>query len=237
MTDIEATGKDIAEAIENGLKKTKLHRDQVEVTVLEEGASGFLGIGTKRARVVLREKKWSSPEDLSPPEPAEAPAKTKDAVNTSLYVETAQNVVREILTLMDLGQARLEAVWQDRQNRVCIRIETTEGKLLIGKEGQTLASLQFLVTLIVNRKLGSAIAVQIDTLGYWQKRESRVLERLPRAVDEVKRTGKAIGLEPMDSYLRRLVHKTLKNSPDVDTISEGEGVFRKVTLRPKPKRR
>ncbi|MBI5200069.1 MAG: protein jag, partial [Elusimicrobia bacterium] len=74
---------------------------------------------------------------------------------------------------------------------------------------------------------------QIETAGYWEEREESILTVVHQAIEEVKRTGKLVRLQPMDSSLRRMIHRALAESPDVDTVSEGEGAWRKVVLRPK----
>ena len=86
---------------------------------------------------------------------------------------------------------------------------------------------------MLSRGGGTPIAVQVDALSYWEKREQSVLDEARRAVETAKATGKPVRMEPMDSSMRRLVHRTLSANPEVTTASEGEGPWRKLVIRPR----
>jgi spoIIIJ-associated protein len=145
----------------------------------------------------------------------------------------AQARLREILDLMGFGEASLEVGWDIAQERVRISVESAQPQQLVGREGRTLESLQFLLAVILSRRLGISVAVQVDAGGYWEKREREVLSEAQRGIEQVKSTGKPFRLLPMDAMMRRLVHRTLAEHPDVLTASEGEGPWRKIVLRPR----
>ncbi|MBI4051562.1 MAG: Jag N-terminal domain-containing protein [Elusimicrobia bacterium] len=235
MREIQIEGKDVQEAVEKGLRQLGLRRDQVEVVVLHEGSSGFLGIGSKPASVSIREKKWMGDQRASRSQELSAGPVAVPSVPSDIpmAIEEAKIVVREILGLMAIPMEGMEARWDSEQSRVKVNVSTPEGSLLVGRDGRCLESLQFLVTLIVSRKMKNPVAVQVDALGYWQRREERILTHLRQVIEEVKRTGKAFRLEPMEASLRRWVHKHLVNHPDIETASEGEGPWRKVVLKPR----
>jgi spoIIIJ-associated protein len=134
-----------------------------------------------------------------------------------------------------MPESKVTCAWDTAQNRAKAEVETPEPGLLIGKNGKTLESLQFLVTVIVGRRTGVSTAIQVECEGYWKKVEEKILEDVGRAVEDVKRTGRPFRLEPMEPALRRLVHRKLQDDPDVETASEGEGPWRKVVIRPKAK--
>ncbi|HAH07247.1 MAG TPA: hypothetical protein DCM05_12115 [Elusimicrobia bacterium] len=276
MKEIEVEGKTVTIAVENGLKQLELRRDQAEVQVLDEGSAGFLGIGAKPARVLIREKRWgesSSPVEPPsvrpqspkpaprshtprperaprPPRPQQAPkpraegpapeerprkTETEPPADIPKACETAEAVVKEVLALTGVGAPTTRAAWDAEQVRVRVEVDTPDAAILIGKSGKTLESLQFIVTVIVGRRMGSPVAVQVDSQGYWKRIEDRIVSDIQAAVGDVKRTGRPFRFEPMDPAMRRLVHRKLMNDPDVETASEGEGPWRKVVVKPRRK--
>ncbi len=224
MEPIETEGRTVAEAVEAALRKSGLRRDQVEVTVTEEGSVGFMGLGTKPARVRLTEKRWG------PDSPRRA-ASTLSAASSAEACASAQGLVLELLRLMSIAAPTATTTWDADLERVKISVESQDATLLVGRDGHVLESLQFLTTLMLSRGSGAPIAVQVDALSYWEKKEQAVLDEARRAVETVKATGKPVRMEPMDSSMRRLVHRTLGSSPDVATSSEGEGSWRKLVIR------
>lgn len=261
MESIESEGKTVAEAVDSALKKLNLRRDQVEVQILQEANPGFMGFGAKPARVKIAEKLWgtkSAPQPavreprpaagpkkqnsapppprpyIPPPQPIPPPASAENAsVDPRAACDQGIEKLKGILRLMALSNPSLSADWDSAQERVKIRVEAPDVEKLIGPGGKTLESLQFLLTLILSRSLGAPVAVQVDALGHWEKREKDILSEARRAVDEVKTTGRPFRLSPMEAPMRRLVHKTLASHPDVETASEGEGSWRKIVIRPR----
>lgn len=257
METIETEGRTVAEAVETALRKSGLRRDQVEVTVTQEGSAGFMGLGAKPARVRLTEKRWGpdSPAGLPPaprrapapsraPEPSVHPPRTPrvreenassprplSPASNAEACANAQKLVLELLRLMSVASPTATTVWDADLERVKIAIESQDASLLVGRDGRVLESLQFLATLMLSRGNGAPIAVQVDALSYWEKKEQAVLDAARRAVETVKATGKPVRMEPMDSSMRRLVHRTLGSNPDVTTSSEGEGSWRKLVIR------
>ena len=268
MTPIESEGRTVAEAVEAALLKSGLRRDQVEITVTQEGSAGFMGLGANPAKVRLTEKRWGpdstasapaahvrapnrAPIRNSAPRPPErrpeprAPkpvltsrrradaSKPVSAAESAEACVSAQTLVVELLQLMAIAAPTATASWDADLERVKITVESQDASLLVGRDGRVLESLQFLTTLMLSRGNGTPIAVQVDALSYWEKREQSVLEEARRAVETVKATGKPVRMEPMDSSMRRLVHRTLTSNSEVITASEGEGPWRKLVIRPR----
>lgn len=281
MFDMEVTeseGKSVSEAVDSALKKLGLRRDQVEVQILQQASSGFMGLGSKPARVLITEKRWGEPEaparDLrsaaaakspqevrSPPQESlsraepSAPQRARDgrqarrpaqrepqpmraaeagsAVDPRQALSQAQALLSEVLALMGLAQAKISSSWDQAQERLRLSVDSPEVESLLGGEGKVLESLQLLLTLMINRRLGSSIALQVDALGYWEKREREALSQAQRGIEEVKSTRKPFRLSPMDAAIRRLVHRSLADHPDVETSSEGDGAWRKIVIRPR----
>ena len=162
-------------------------------------------------------------------------SKPGTAAESAAACTNAQQLVVELLKLMAIAAPTATATWDADLERVKISVESQDASLLVGRDGRVLESLQFLTTLMLARGNGAPIAVQVDALSYWEKREQSVLDEARRAVEAVKASGKPVRMEPMDSSMRRLVHRTLTSSPDVTTASEGEGPWRKLVIRPRAK--
>ena len=212
---VEATGKNVDEAVENGLAELGLERHEVSVEVLSEGRAGLFGIGGEAARVRL------SPVSLETPEGED--------------VAYARETLEQLLGLM-----RLEA-------RVTVRAAETPGDgaglskavldvhgddlgILIGRKGSTLASLQYLVNLIVHRRFKESAPFHLDVEEYRRRREEALRALAFRMAKRVRDTGRSVTLEPMPANERRIVHLALAQDPTVGTASVGEGESRKVAI-------
>ncbi len=156
---------------------------------------------------------------------------------TPEQAEAAKNAaiaaLNELLPLMKFTDAQIRADWDPQLERVKATVETADSSRLIGREGRTLESLQFLVTLLLTRRLENPVAVWVESAGYWERREKVILDAARLGIEQVRSTGKPFRLEPMDPAMRRLVHRSLAAEPDVMTASEGEGSWRKIVIRPK----
>lgn len=202
MKLIESTGKTVEEAIELGLKELNKTRDQVEVKILELPSKGFLGIiGSKLAKVKLTV--IDRPED------------------------DARAFLEDLFKAMDL-----EATMDIRQKDDALEviIEGPDMGVIIGRRGQTLDSLQYLLSLVVNKNSEKYIKVFVDTENYRQKREDTLVRLANKMANKVRKAGKTIALEPMNPYERRIIHASLQNNPYIQTYSEGEEPFRKVVI-------
>ena len=177
--------------------------DKLEYEVIEEGSSGFLGIGSKPAIIKARVK--SSVEDIA-----------KEFLN-SVFAAMNLTVVVDIK-------------YNEDNNSMNIDLSGDEMGILIGKRGQTLDSLQYLVSLVVNKDVENYIHVKVDTENYRQRRKE-TLENLAKNISyKVKRTKKPVSLEPMNPYERRIIHSALQNDKYVTTHSEGDEPYRHVVV-------
>ncbi len=197
------------------LKELDADRDEAEVEVLSKGKSGFLGIGGELARVRVTKI----------PQGGNAAALATEAVSRILQ-SAGVNVSRTLRAANDpdLGGPVIDLSGED-------------SGLLIGRRGQTLQSLQFLVNLIVRKKFGYEVRVTLDVEGYRQRRESSLRDMAVKVAGRVIQTSRSITLEPMSPADRRIVHTSLTGHPGVTTESMGVGDNRKVTIIPKQKDR
>lgn len=246
MEMIEATGKSVEDAISRGLAELKAAPADVMIEVLEEPNTGLFGFGARQARVrlvLLRQRKPAESETVEEEddEPAddlaaEAPA---DMPNEELAEDAivGQEVLAELLAKMrieaQISVQRIEAETEGEETHWMLNV-TGEGiSRLIGRRGETLSSLQYIVRLICSRRLQRRANIIIDAAGYKMGRSNRLRGLAKRMAKQAVQQGRTITLEPMHANERRIIHLTLRGRGDVTTRSVGEGRARKVTIVPK----
>ena len=203
MEFIEISEKTVNDAITEACKRFSVTSDKLEYEVIEEGSTGFLGFNSKPAIIKARVK--SSIED-----------KAKEFLN-------------EVFAAMNLTVV-VNVKFVEEDNSLEIDLSGDEMGVLIGKRGQTLDSLQYLVSLVVNKEVDDYIRVKMDTENYRQRRKE-TLENLAKNISfKVKRSKRSVSLEPMNPYERRIIHSALQNDKFVTTHSEGEEPFRRVVV-------
>lgn len=203
MEFIEVTAKTVDDAITESLVKLGTTSDKIEYEVIEKGSNGFLGIGSKMAKIRVRKK--SDVED---------------------YV---RDFLEDVFRAMDLEVEIMITKSEDGKN-VDVELKGKEMGVLIGKRGQTLDSLQYLTNLAVGKQVNEYVKVKLDTEDY-RKRRKETLENLARNIAyKVKRTKRPVSLEPMNPFERRVIHSALQNDWYVSTHSEGEEPYRHVVV-------
>ncbi len=185
-------------------------RDEVEVEVISPGKVGFLGIGSEDAKIRVR--KLSSQDD--------AGHKTMEVVSTILDLAGASAV------------CTLRSAHDPQSGGPQVDIEGEDAGLLIGRRGETLRSLQFIVNIIVNRNQEESVRVLLDVEEYRLRRQRSLEELAQRVANKVAATGRSISLEPMPPAERRVVHLALADNPSVTTESSGWGNGRRVSINP-----
>lgn len=207
MEEIKKSGKTIDEAVAAALAELGAQKDEVSITVLEEGSRGFLGMFGGKDAVVLVKKNFDP-------------------------VRIVENFLREVFVSMGLMiQIKVEM----EEKHLKVELIGEDMGILIGKRGQTLDALQYLVNLVVNKNSPSYISVMLDTENYRQRRKETLETLAFHLAKKVKHTRKNVVLEPMNPYERRIIHSTLQNDRYVTTFSEGEEPFRNVVIALKPR--
>lgn len=203
---IEKEGRTPEEALELALEELGVSRDQVIVKVLSEGTKGILGLGAKMAKVRV-------------------------TLKDDPYA-TPEHVLKRLIGLMNVD---CEIEGETIDGVVHINISSPDAGLIIGRRGETLQALQFILNNIVNRKSLIKRRVVLDAGGFREKRRQVLTEMAQRLAEKVKATGRDVALEPMPAHERRIIHIALQDDPDVRTFSRGEGDNRYVliTLRDK----
>lgn len=245
MESVEVSARTVDEAIDIALQELGLKRSQVDIEVLTPGKPGIFGLGGEQARVRVtaleeglgrRVEEEVEEEEEEPEELLEGQVEVKSL--ESEEVEAAAGYLRELLDLMGIGatlSVRAPETPVDGLGRATavLDIEGEDLGLLIGRRGVTVAALQYLVNVMVTRKLGSRVLVTVDIEHYHRRREE-ALHLLARRVSErVRQSRRPVTLEPMPPGERRIIHLTLKDNPNVTTQSVGSGDQRKIVIRPR----
>ena len=252
---IESSGKDVDEAIANGLKKLGLSRNAVEVTVLDEGSTGFLGLGTREALVSLAPIGAGSPstgpisDEPGVSEIAGSEVQIGTAVKTreSQAIESAeagpgeeeiaQEIVDRLLSKMDIeATTDLHQTEPDDltgEQRWVIDVQGEELGLLIGSRGETLNAFQYVARMMTGHLIHRRPNFSIDVEGYRLRREQALASLANRMASKATKRKRPITLEPMPPNERRIIHITLRENDAVYTESTGEGQRRRVRIFPK----
>lgn len=216
MRELEISAKTVEEATRIALDQLGMARDDLEIIVLKKGKSGVLGVGAEEARIkVIAEDDYN-----------------RVAGTGSEEADTARQVLCEILRAMGITATVEVEVTADASAPVALNIEGDDLGVLIGRRGQALSSLQYLVRLIVAEKLKKWVSVNVD-VDWYKKRHYEALKKLAlRLAEQVARRKRPVTMEPMPPDERRIVHITLANHSDVNTQSTGEGDGRCVVIQP-----
>lgn len=212
MESLEVSAKTVEEAVEQALQQLRASRSQVEIEVLSEGRTGILGFGAEDARVKVTL--------LQPiPEVARIAREVLENILDSLGLDVTVNESSSPLQETPPGS-----------EMVAFDIQGQDLGILIGRRGQTLSALQYLVNVMVSRRLKTRTAIILDIEGYRQRRYEALKGMALHMAERVKATGQSITLEPMSPAERRIIHIALQNHPDIVTQSIGEGDTRKVSI-------
>ena len=219
MNTIQMTGKTVEEAIEIALRELDVDRGEVEIDVISRGKSGVFGIGSEPAKVKVSKVALSS---------------SKDPDSSSDVIRVARETIDDLISLMDVDvMCNLRQAESEEVGGPLFEIEGDDSGLLIGRKGETLRSLQFMVRFLVSRKTGERANLSVDVEGYDDRRRQSLSNLANRVAQRVIKTGRSIELEPMNPRERRLVHITLSESGDVYTESSGTGEGRRVVILPR----
>lgn len=207
MEFLEFEGKGTEDAIEHACAHFQVTAEQLEIEILSVGSPGLFGLGGRKAKIraALREE---SEENL---------------------LTAAKEVLENLLYKMQ-EKATVSAHPED--DRISLRIETDDAGLLIGKQGQTLDALQYLVTKMLAKRSRRKVRISIDVEAYRARHNEALALLAQKYGEKVKKSGKSITLNPMNPYDRRIVHLALQEDKDLKTTSRGEGLYKKVIISP-----
>ncbi|HAO6526350.1 TPA: protein jag [Listeria monocytogenes] len=203
MRDITAQGSNVEEAIQNALATLETTRDKVEVEVLDEGKKGIFGIGSRLAMVKVIEK--------------------EDGIQVAIdYLLDVATKMGEVITI------DVEEVGKD----VKLQIKGDSLGMLIGKHGQTLNALQYLTQLIANKTTSQYKNIIVNVGDYRERRHETLVILANKMADKALKTKRAVHLEPMPSFERKIIHAILSENEQIETHSEGRDPYRYIVIKP-----
>ena len=202
MKEIVKKGKTVDDAVEAALAELGVSRDEVLIDVISEGSKGVFGIGSKDAEVLVK-----------------------------LDIKTPEDTARDFLEKVTKGlglDAEIDITLED--NIMNINFSGEDMGVIIGRRGETLTSLQYLTSLVVNKTTEDFIRVSLDTENYKQRREESLIRLANKTADKVVKYRHNMSLDPMNPYERRIVHSCLQSNELVSTFSTGEEPNRRVVI-------
>lgn len=220
MAEIEVEATTVEEAIQDGLTRLGVPRQTVDIKILNEGTAGLFGLmGTKPARVRLTTNAGAES------------ALGGDALDYPRAEKTAGAITTDLLTRMgvpfDGVDVRLVT------GRIVVDIRTANTALFIDKNAQTLDALELIINLMLSREPATRVKVTVDCGQYRLRQEDQLHRQAADAAAQVKATGTPFRFEPMPAIARRMIHLALKDDPEIETASEGDGALRRVVITPK----
>lgn len=254
-TNLEIIAPTVDEAIQKGLTDLGLPRESVDIEILDEGGKGLFGLGTRQARIRLTiinaveksdsgtvesesEQAYAVEEQDHIEEEAGEQIQVEEPpfLGDDYILDIAREVVKELLEKMKV-RATVTSEYvpdSDARSRVPIRVNIQGDDLsyLIGRQAETLNSLQYISSLIINKEVGRSIPLIVDVEGYRSRRENQLRQLARRMADQAIATGRRQVLEPMPASERRIIHIELRENAQVTTESIGEDPRRKVTIIP-----
>ncbi|MEW6555970.1 MAG: RNA-binding cell elongation regulator Jag/EloR [Elusimicrobiota bacterium] len=223
--EIESTGRNVDEAIENGLKQLGLTREEVEIKILDEGKSGLFGLmGSAPSRVKISTKIHPAAENSK--EKEKTSAKTEPKIST-LAVEILSK-------MLELAGFVAKMSTENTEAGLVLNVSSEDSAILIGRQGQTMKAVEYLLKLILSKQEGRSVNIMLNINGYLEKRNERIVKKAKELEEQVKMKCEPIEIK-LPASERKIIHITLKNSEFVETVSEGEGEDRKLIIRPKNK--
>ena len=211
MEFLEFEGKTTEEAIENAAAHFEAPSEELEIEIVSVGSPGIFGLGGRKARI--RAARRAEPEDDLLP--------------------LAREILEQVLAKM---QEPGTVTATQEEDRINLLIATADAGLLIGKQGQTLDALQYLVTKMVAKQTRRKVRIAIDVEAYRARHHEALALLAQKYGDKVKRSGRSMTLNPMNPYDRRIVHMTLQGDKALKTVSRGEGLYKKVVISPAKKK-
>ena len=206
MEFIEISAKTVADAVTLACQQLAITSEKLEYEVVDEGKAGILGFGAKPAIIKARVK--------------------------ATLVDNVKIFLNEVFAAMNI-EVVVNVEYDEQERNMNIDLAGEDMGMLIGKRGQTLDSLQYLVSLVVNKETEEYVRVKVDTENYRERRKATLENLAKNMAHKVKRIRRSVSLEPMNPYERRIIHAALQDDKYVTTHSEGDEPYRRVVITPK----
>jgi spoIIIJ-associated protein len=244
MRSVETEGGTIDEAIARALELLHIERERVDVEILENSSRGLLGFGGKPARIraTVRNPLASRTPSEGPPVSAvstapavsrETPAIATTPMDPATAADSVATAGRALeVVLRELGVAPPPSAVPAEDGTWRFVIEGDGAGIVIGRHGQTLDAIEYLMSRIASHQAGNPVRIALDVEGYRERRQESLEQTARRAADKARATGRPVTLSPMSPRDRRIVHVALSDEHGVTTRSQGEGGFRRVVVVP-----
>jgi spoIIIJ-associated protein len=243
MNSIEIEGKTIDEAIEKACSEFNVPREKLNIEIISDGATGFLGLGSKKAKIkasimsidmaidtpAAQSKKGAERKSSVISDSIE-PAGPEDSAESPTM--RAKRILEGILQRMNLD---CPLTVEETADTILLNIKGDGSGLLIGKRGQNLDAIQYIVNKSVSKDTNNRKMIVVDTESYRKKREESLIALAAKLAEKVKKTKKALTVGHMNAHDRRVIHLALQNDGSLTTKSRGEGEFRKIVIMPAKK--
>ncbi len=246
---VEFEGKNVDEAVETACESLSIPKEKLNYTVVSHGSTGIFGlVGVKKAKInvtppnlELKEETKSETDvpvdDEQNDEPPDVlvprPDVESNVVEMGSAGESTELGMTALRKIIDAITSDTDISVEEKGNRIFYRVEGGNAALLIGKRGQTLEAIQYLVEKVVNKQNTDRVRIQVDVENYLGKRRANLKELALRMAEKTKKTGKPSTIGQMNAYDRRVVHLALKEEKKVRTQSIGDGFLRKLVIFPK----
>jgi spoIIIJ-associated protein len=227
METIEIEGKTIDEAIEKACSEFNLPREKLNIEIISDGTTGFLGLGSKKARIKASRMSIDMGIEAEQIEAAAQKTPSDEAEESSSMA--AKRLLEGILARMKLD---CPVTVEETSDTIILNIKGDGGGLLIGKRGQNLDAIQYIVSKATNKFTDNKKMIVIDTESYRKRREESLIALAEKLAEKVKKTKKAVTVGHMNAHDRRIIHLALQNDEQLITKSRGEGEFRKIVIMP-----
>jgi spoIIIJ-associated protein len=217
MKSIETTGKTVDEAIENALKELNITKDMVDIDIIEQGSKGLFNLfGAKpfRIKATIRDIQMDqSKNDID-----------NNGTNSEVVIEFLKSI-------FDSMKIEAEVEVTEAKDELHVNIIGEDVGVIIGYRGETLDAIQYLLSLVVNKKHDSQYKrVILDSQNYRKKRQETLRRVADKTANKVLKSRRAYKLEPMNAYERRIIHAALQENNQIYTYSEGEDPFRRIVV-------
>jgi spoIIIJ-associated protein len=243
MNSIEIEGKTIDEAIEKACSEFNVSREKLNIEIISDGATGFLGLGSKKAKIKASimsismamdapatESKGAAQEKSPLISGLKEPEVPEDAAETAAM--RAKRILEGILLRMNLD---CPLTVEETADTILLNIKGDGSGLLIGKRGQNLDAIQYIVNKAVTKYTNNRKMIVVDTESYRKKREESLIALAEKLAEKVKKSKKSLTVGHMNAHDRRIIHIALQNDESLSTKSRGEGEFRKIVIIPAKK--
>ncbi|TRM11055.1 protein jag [Lentibacillus cibarius] len=204
MREVTASGQTVEEAVQSALEQLDTTRDQVEIEIVDEGKKGLLGVFGSKPAIV----KVNMPSDP---------------------VEQAEEYLKQIIEKMGIP---VEVTTEVSGTQVNFNVTGDQIALIIGKRGQTLNAIQYMLHLVINKDRNHYYSVLVDAEGYRERRKETLESLARKMADKSLRLNKEVKLEPMPAFERKIIHHALQDNKQIATSSEGEEPHRYIVIKP-----